>query len=44
LPPEEKRKITQPTEAMFDRWQAEQDAMSERNDILINIKHKQQAN
>jgi hypothetical protein len=29
LPPGEKRKVTQATETIFDRWQAETDAMSE---------------
>jgi hypothetical protein len=33
LPPEEKRKVTQATETVFDRWQAESDAISEENEI-----------
>jgi hypothetical protein len=32
LPPEEKRKASQATETIFDRWQAENDAMSEDNE------------
>jgi hypothetical protein len=32
LSPDEKRKVTQATETIFDRWQAETDAMSEENE------------
>jgi hypothetical protein len=32
LSPEEKRNVTKATETIFDRWQAETDAMSEENE------------